>query len=447
MPFLQHWCGNYQKCLRQMLTWLLFIIHILVLGCIIWLIYQKSQNLPLQHFFFPAVLVKLCAGIMLGILYQWYFKGGDTLNFFHDAVVLSSLAQENGTAYLQALFADTTADGLPTELYFTHQPRALIFSKIVSFFSLITYNNYWLTSLYLSLLSFLGIWYLVNQLEIFFPNTRYAAAIAFLFFPSFVFWSSGVMKESIAMPALCILIAFTLSYLKTGSSSPRELLLKLPVIILLLWLLWQLKYYYFGVLVPVLCATLLASSMVKKTSISSAFSKALIWILVFTGLLGMASFVHPNLQFDNFAMALVQNHDLIYKVSDPENVIHYDTLVPTWKSLLKNSPEALFSGLFRPLIWEMHSPFHSLLGIENSFLLIFSILAVFKFARNKIDNADTILLLAAMIYILLLATLLGLASPNFGSLARYRVGFLPFLVYIVLGNFNLNKFRNFLPKV
>jgi hypothetical protein len=430
-----------------MQTWLLFTIHILFLGYIIWFIFQKSQNLPLKHFFFPSVLIKLCSGIVLGFLYQWYFKGGDTLNFFHDAVVLSSLAQENVTDYSQALFANTIADGLPHGLYFTHQPRALIFSKLVSFFSLITFNNYWLISLYLSLLSFLGIWYLANQLAKFFPNTRYTAAIAFLFFPSFVFWSSGVMKESIAIPALCILIAFTLSHLKTGSSSPRELLLKLPVIVILLWLLWQLKYYYFGVLVPVLCATLLASFIVKKTSISSAFSKALIWILVFTGLLGMASFVHPNLQFDNFAMALVQNHDLIYQASDPENLIHYDAFVPTWKSLLKNSPEALFSGLFRPLIWETHSPFHALLGIENSFLLIFSILAVFKFARNKIDNADTILLVAAVIYILLLATLLALASPNFGSLARYRVGFLPFLVYIVLGSFNLKKFRNFLPKV
>jgi hypothetical protein len=271
--------------------------------------------------------------------------------------------------------------------------------------------------------------------------------MAFLFFPSFVFWSSGVMKVSIAMPVICIMRTITLSFLQTPPPSSKELLVKSPLIVLLLWLLWQLKYYYFGVLVPVLCTTLLADFIVRKTSISSTFSKVLIWILVFTGLLGMASFVHPNLQFDNFAMVLVQNHDLIYQASDPENLIHYDTLAPTWKSLLKNSPKALLSGLFRPLIWEIHSPFQAILAIENVFLLLFSILAVYQLTRHKINNTHTILILAAVIYILLLATLLALASPNFGSLARYRVGFLPFLVYIVLGSFNLNKFKIFLPKV
>ncbi len=41
-------------------------------------------------------------------------------------------------------------------------------------------------------------------------------------------------------------------------------------------------------------------------------------------------------------------------------------------------------------------------------------------------------LLALLLYTVLLATLLALSSPNFGTLLRYKVGFLPFLAYLLL---------------
>lgn len=422
-----------------MLSWTLFAINILFLGYIIGFLYQRSQHLPLKHFFFPALFCKLCAGILLGILYKWYFKGGDTLNYFHDAGLLSAVASENFLLYIKALSSNTFSEGLSSGLYFINQPRALLFSKILSFFSLITYHNYWLTSLYLSLLSFLGMWYLANQLTRFFPGTRYAAAVAFLFFPSVVFWSSGVMKESIAMPSLCILIAFTLSCIQTSSVSAREIMLKIPIVLLLLWLLWQLKYYYFGALVPVLITSILVKMIGRKIKIAALYAKILIWMGVFVSLLGLASWVHPNLQFENFLNALVRNHDLIYKASSPENLIQYTTLEPTWLSLLENFPKALFSGLFRPMLWEMHTRFHVFLALENSLLLVLTLLTIFQLFRSSPPDAHSLLLFATIIYILLMAMLLALASPNFGSLARYRVGFLPFFVYLLVCGANLNK--------
>ena len=413
-------------------SWLIFVINILLLGYIIWLFYQKSWHLPLKLFFFPALSVKLCAGILLGILYKWYFEGGDTLNYFHDAGVLSAPAAGNLFLYIKSLFASTLAEGLPNGLNFINQPRALFFSKILSFFSFITHHNYWLISLYLSLLSFWGMWYLSNQLAKIFPGTRHAAALAFLFFPSVIFWSSGVMKESIAMPSLCVLVAFTLPYIQTSSVSAKEVIHKIPLILLLLWLLWQLKYYYFGVLIPMLVSSILVKMIDHKMKITLFYAKIFIWVGVFVSLLGLASLVHPNLQLENFLTALVRNHDLIYKASHPENLIQYDALEPTWASLLANFPNALFSGLFRPMLWEVSTPLHALLAIENSGLLLLTLLAIIQLFRYRPSRAPSLLLFAVIIYILLMAALLALASPNLGSLARYRVGFLPFFVYVLL---------------
>ncbi len=475
-----------------MLSGLVYLVHLPLLGFIIWYLFQKSRNQPLVRYYIPAIITKLGAGIALGVLYLLHFKGGDTLNYFHDAVILASTASESLPDYLHAIF---TNEDLPAGLIYSAQPRALLFSKIVSLFALLTFNNYWLTALYLSWLSFLGIWYLANQVVKLFPNTAKAAAFAFLFFPSFVFWSSGVMKESIAMPALCVLVGYTLASIHNlsrhgegsphskvdapitpacvpqagtklgrsvyhrpgnvffhGQGNPRfgvwtKSFFNIFFIAVLLWLLWQLKYYYFGVLVPVLATTLLVALAGRKKFVTSPFSKILMWLVIFSGLLAMGSFVHPNLRFENFAPALIRNHDIIYNASSPENLIHYEALSPTWTSLLQNAPKALFAGLFRPMLWEMHTPFHAFLAIENLVLLLLTFLCMFQcFKLKTTGKAHIEVVFAAIVYVLLLATLLALASPNFGSLARYRVGFLPFFAYLVFSSVNLKKLSTFTTK-
>jgi hypothetical protein len=216
---------------------------------------------------------------------------------------------------------------------------------------------------------------------------------------------------------------------------------------LLLWLLWQLKYYYFGVLIPILVTSILVKMIDHKMKISSFYAKILIWVGVFISLLGLASLVHSNLQLENFLTALVRNHDLIYHASSPENLIQYNALEPTWTSLLANVPKALFSGLFRPMLWEAHTPLHDLLAIENSMLLLLTLLAIIHLFRYRPSGAHSILLFATIVYILLMAALLALASPNLGSLARYRVGFLPFFVYLVLYEANFKIFIHRAVKV
>lgn len=250
------------------------------------------------------------------------------------------------------------------------------------------------------------------------------------------------MKESIAMPSLCVLVAFTLSYIQTSSVSAKEVIRKIPVILLLLWLLWQLKYYYFGVLVPILGTSILVKMINHRIKIAAFYAKILIWVGVFVSLLGLASLVHPNLQLENFLTALVRNHDLIYHASSLENLIQYNALEPTWTSLLANLPNALFSGLFRPMLWEIHTPFHVLLAIENTFLLLLTLLAIIQLFRYRPSRTHSILLFATIVYILLMATLLALASPNLGSLARYRIGFLPFFVYVLLCGVNFKIFMH-----
>ena len=48
-----------------------------------------------------------------------------------------------------------------------------------------------------------------------------------------------------------------------------------------------------------------------------------------------------------------------------------------------------------------------------------------------------IFVIAVLLYILVSAVLLAFSTPNFGALVRYKSGFMPFLVYIILADFPL----------
>jgi hypothetical protein len=111
------------------------------------------------------------------------------------------------------------------------------------------------------------------------------------------------------------------------------------------------------------------------------------------------------------------------------DVIHYQNLEPTVTSLLVNAPWALFSGLFRPFPWEAKTVFQLLVSVENGLLLILLIVSVKSIARCK--TIDCLIIWSAAVYIVLLCTFLALSAPNFGTLSRYRVCFLPFLFFLV----------------
>jgi hypothetical protein len=119
--------------------------------------------------------------------------------------------------------------------------------------------------------------------------------------------------------------------------------------------------------------------------------------------------------------------------STSENVIHFTQLQPTFISLVKNAPLAIVSGLFRPFVWEGNSLFQYFTGAENLFILFTSLIALLLFRQIPVSTNPQVYLLfvAAILYILLLATLLAFSAPNFGALARYKVGFLPFLLYLI----------------
>ena len=139
-----------------------WVIHILIVGMISLLFYRQFHADFPGWIYWSSLLLKLAAGVVVGLIFFHHYEMGDTIVFFNEAVEISTLPLRD---YLTNLVSPSTYET-------THQPRVLFFVKFLSFFTLITGNSYWLSSLYLSLISYFSTWYFVITLSRLIPKKK-----------------------------------------------------------------------------------------------------------------------------------------------------------------------------------------------------------------------------------------------------------------------------------
>ena len=402
------------------------LLYVLLLGWLGWRGYQAYSDSPVRVYYFPALVLKLLAGIGLGLLYSFYYEGGDTFNYHQDARALSELAWNAPLEYAKVL-AGAQAQSVDLH-YASGQERALLAAKLFSFFYLFTGDNYWIAASYVSFLAFLSLFRMVHRLVSFRPRIQKAAALAFLFWPSFAFWTSGLLKESLAVICISFIVSSCLPFIMAGKKFNW---LEVIASVCLMVLLFKLKYYYAGILGPVLGCLLLAIWLGR----TFALKRAIVW-LSFAGLLSggflIATQLHPNLYISRFLDVWVENYYLLSAASAEGGYVAYRQLEPEWGSILSNAPRAIIAGLYAPLFQvDFTNPLRLAASAENIVLLLLSIISFIGWilkCRGKLSLPA----FALIIYILIFALIMGIAAPNYGSLSRYRVSYQPFFVLLVL---------------
>lgn len=403
----------------------LFItLHVVLMGVIAMGFKEKVKSeRAIEWAYYPALLFKIIMGLFLGFVYHYYYGYGDTLLLFEDGVTLARVADQQFFYYIKILLSDQP---LSTALHYGQHPRALFFARCISPVAWFTQENYWLTSMYFSLLGFFCSWYLCLALVRYYRQAL-AVAVSFLFYPSAVFWSSGIIKECVAVSMIYLIIATMLHIVHQQKMPMSKSVVRILLLLSCGAVLWQLKYYYAAVLFP-----LVISSMAFYRLRIGFYQK----VLMMAGVCGFAvlaiSFLHPNLEASRILNALVATHDIIFEASDVSNVIHYQSLKPTWQSVGSNFPLALLSGLLRPLPGDGDTLWHTIVQLENVLLLLSMGAALYCLIRYKKSFAEKQLLLVMLIYIVTLSALLALSSPNFGTLMRYKAVYLPFLMYMCM---------------
>ncbi|WP_187262740.1 hypothetical protein [Pontibacter beigongshangensis] len=383
------------------------------------------------------------AGLLLGVLYFYYYKEGDTLLYNRRGLWGAALLDKYGLqAYLEYLFLDTVPQQSPLAgVQVPYYSSAWNTVKLVSIPLALTGGNYFFSTLYLSLFSFGGMWFLVNKLSTHFSGTTEAAVLAFLFFPSVVFWSSGVLKESFIMGGMGLCVGGFLELYR-----PQNLQHRIKYFILALsgaLVMWYVKYFVAIAVVAFLLLAFILRILCKSETVGrlNIYLKSGMGVLLFAGVVLIASQLNYNLNFSQLPVSVYENYLKYSVVPEGKPGIYLPALEPTYLSFALHAPLAFFGILLKPFIWEVYNPLTLVAAAENTFLLLLLLLACKDAIHKRIKpGQDWHLLLAALFYIVVMGVLLAFSMPNLGTLSRYRIVFLPFLLYLLLSSTSARHF-------
>jgi len=271
--------------------------------------------------------------------------------------------------------------------------------------------------------SFFGFWLAANTVyEIF--GSKITAVLPTLFFPSIVFWSSGVLKESIAISSLVGVLAILINtYYKKKIGWLNMLLLFIGIFLIL-----YLKYYYAAMLIVSFTTVFVARVLLHGRN--NWYIELASVLIVFSAILGIASLSHPNFWPSRFLSVITNNYSQFIESSSSGNVVRFNDLAPTISSFLFYSPKALFAGLFYPLGMISFNIIKLASVVENWVLLLSFIYAIRWFKIPKVKD-DRLLLWAMLLFVITTAVFITFSTPNLGTLARFKIGYMVVFVTLV----------------
>ena len=416
--------------LKDLILTPLFLI-IVYLGLYVYR-FKHLRNSPLKKYFIPAISLKFFGAIFIGLLYQFYYDGGDTYNYFtHGSEHIWNAFMDSPQKGMGLIFGkagDYTIDAgeYSGKIWLFRDPKSYMIVRLSAVIGLFTYHTYTLNALIFTLISFTGIWSLFKVFCNISPKNSTFFAYGFLFMPTVIFWGSGLMKDSICFGGLGWFI--TASYF---------LFFKKKI---------SLKYIFLFVL------GFLTVASIKPYILYSFFIAFGMWLtftyynkirsiplrfffmitLLFTGTLVMYltlnSVTEELTSISNEAQVKYGWIQHVSKKSEGAVYTFSADFDGSLGSFFRLSPEAFFTTWFRPFLWEAHNPLSLLMSLECLIYLFFLIQMLSKIRNYKIltpHQKGTFWM--CITYAIIFGIIVGISTGNFGALQRYKVPGMPLL--------------------
>ena len=375
--------------------------------------------------------LKVLVGIGFLLFYELYYgdkSSTDALRFYNDGNTLFQVFKSDPITYFKIILGiDMQSESVVTatnELnnwykehlrgVFNDNMTIIRFNALVR---LISFDVYHVHTLIVNFVGFLGLAALVKNFKQYGLNQK-LTFLSLLLFPGILFWTSGVLKESL----LLFTIGFLVHYLFKTLHQFKLKNVGFLIVFLLLSLLIK-SYVAFCVLIGFVL--LLVYRIIKDTSVATVLYLFLIPIL------GIVADKILSLKIPE--RIYQKQHDFLNElaISQPGSAFEIFVLEPSWWSLIKNAPYAIGNTLFRPFIWEAHSSISLLASFEV--ILLFSIALITFRLKQKVTNEKLKITLFLFISAMLISLIVGWVTPVFGALVRYKI---PALIFILIA-FNL----------
>ncbi len=397
-----------------------------------------------RKFLVIAFIVKVLAGVALTFIYTHHYNirsEADTFRYFDDSYHLHRAAFENPKAYLRMMFGvddgkdlmpylDSMNNWFPAErTTFYNDNRTVI--RINALIRWISFGSYYVHLLIFSFLAFYGLTFIYKGYHRYFAGKKIWLGLILFFTPSIIFWSSGILKEG----PLFFVLGITLNVINKIFNK-RAYWQHYTLLVFCFLFLFHLKFYVGLLLIPAITGYL----WILNPKGPNAILKTIINLMFY---FGIASLWHIyNWNWSLFTVLKWKRRDFLglAESMNAKSLIGTGNLEDNPLSFIQNMGQGLFNAILRPFPWEVYSFVILPNAIENFLVIVFIVLCI---VFGKIQNFQKIGYFF-LIYFFALLTIVGMVTPIMGSLVRYKIPAIPFLLMFFLLFLDKEKGKKFL---
>ena len=397
-----------------------------------------------------GLLAKLVSSFLIGVVYWYYYKDGDTVYYYERMLRVSAELKNNVVIGSKLIFY-----GYPEkadELYFimtslrAHDTASYMVVRIASLANIFCFGIYTNVALLFSVFAFSGLWQLYRVACRALPGvSKRNLGIAILLFPSVVFWGSGLLKDTLTLGGICWVIAC----FYRGIILRQKPIVNILLMLIIGYFVAVIKSYILVAFVPAAFFWYVAER--RKSSLGdrpSALTPIIATISILLSLVVLSQlgdvlgrYSVENLQYE--AEAMQQWHHQVEEVYDYEGSSYSlgNTDFSTF-GLITKAPIALVTTFFRPFPWEINNPLMALSSLESLTLFSLGLIVLFQSSNNRQKTLVNIfrqypILQFSLLFSIIFGFAVGFTAYNFGALVRYKIPCLPTLGIVIAGLYSL----------
>lgn len=432
------------------LEWIDAVIGSVYLIAIILLAFQFRNRFlstsPIRRFFMPGLLIKMLGSIASALVYQYYYGGGDTFNFYHDSSFVHDITIKNFANFFYCM-SSQPFDVYPSELAeyegyfdFIYDSPSWFIVRCLIPLSFLTFDSYIGSGLIFALFSFYASWRFFTLISELYPTLRQSFFYCVFAIPSVVFWGSGIFKDTLTTGGLLLFLYHIYNIFILRKKLGSNLLGAL----IGFYIVSSIRLFFIVLIVPSfgLLYFVTIRDRIKNNLLRSISLPMLLFVALIVTTFGISRLTSGEGELSRQALTEKSKgfqswHTELGGSSYSLGDIDYSNT-----GILKTMPLAINVTLYRPYLTEVHSFFQLISALQSLFFLLFGIRTLL---RTRIVGFFNYLLsdslaIFSLFFSLLHAFVVGFTSFNFGALDRYKIPCLPFyMIALVLINYRFDE--------
>ena len=386
-----------------------------------------------------AFIIKTLAGLLLIWIYTYYYRdrhNADIFKYFDDSLIISSSFLTNPKDFFSMVFGFDNHHEYLHQNYFinmnhwdsSYSSTILNESRLVirlnAIIGLVSFKIHFIHALFFSFLSLIGFVFIIKTLKKILPKENFRNTFwVLIIFPSILLFTSGILKEPLIIFGLGICTYCAISLSENRKIKTKKILFLILSVVLIL----KVKFYVFC------CLTtgLIVFVTIKKTSKNPKLI-LLINLLILCIIIGFLHFTESK--YDPISIISEKQQDFI-RLAEFYNAgsrLEISQIQDNLLSFLKAIPRGFINSILKPLPWEISSKIHLISVFEN--LTIISLIAYvfskYKKLKTTFKINDYASTYAVLVFVISLYCIIGMTTPVFGALIRYKI---PGLIFILIG--------------